>query len=66
MFGNFTGVVNNPGSNTFLWDEAAIGRRLKHDDAAGACPDAKALAARIDEVAQRLRTTLPAAQPAAK
>lgn len=48
------------------YEEATQESYLAQTRAAGACPDAKALAARIDEVAQRLRTTLPAAQPAAK
>ncbi|MDP2793326.1 MAG: hypothetical protein Q8O25_04460 [Sulfurisoma sp.] len=37
---------------------------LAQTRASGACPEAKTLAGRIAEVAQRLRTALPAAQPA--
>jgi len=48
------------------YEEATQESYLAQTRAASACPDAKALAGRIDEVAQRLRTTLPAAQPAAK
>lgn len=39
---------------------------LAQTRAAVACPEPKTLAGKIDAVAQRLRTTLPAAQPAAK
>ena len=48
------------------YEEATQESYLAQTRATSACPDAKALAARIDDVAQRLRTTLPAAQPAAK
>jgi hypothetical protein len=48
------------------YEEATQEAYLAQTRAAGACPDAKTLASRIDEVAQRLRATLPAAQPAAK
>jgi hypothetical protein len=48
------------------YEEATQEAYLAQTRAAGACPDAKTLAGRIDEVAQRLRATLPAAQPAAK
>lgn len=44
------------------YEEATQESYLAQTRAAGACPDAKALAGRIDEVAQRLRTTLPAAK----
>lgn len=48
------------------YEEATQEGYLAQTRAAGACPEAKILAARIDELAQRLRTALPAAQPAAK
>lgn len=48
------------------YEEATQEGYLAQTRSAGACPDAKALAGRIDEVAQRLRTELPATQPAAK
>lgn len=48
------------------YEEATQEGYLAQTRAAGACPEAGLLAGRIDEVAQGLRTTLPAAQPAAK
>lgn len=48
------------------YEEATQESYLAQTRATTSCPDAKTLAGRIDEVAQRLRTTLPAAQPAAK
>lgn len=48
------------------YEEATQEGYLAQTRGAAPCPEAKALAAGIDELAQRLRTTLPAAQPAAK
>lgn len=48
------------------YEEATQEGYLAQTRGAAPCPDAKALAGRIDELAQRLRATLPAAQPAAK
>jgi hypothetical protein len=48
------------------YEEATQESYLAQTRATTACPDAKTLAGRIDEVAQRLRTALPAAAPAAK
>lgn len=48
------------------YEEATQEGYLAQTRAAGACPEAKLLAGRIDEVAQGLRRTLPAAPPAAK
>lgn len=48
------------------YEEATQEGYLAQTRASGTCPEAKALAGKIDEVAQRLRTALPAAQPAAK
>ncbi len=48
------------------YEEATQEGYLAQTRSAGACPDAKTLAGRIDELAQRLGTSLPAAQPAAK
>lgn len=48
------------------YEEATQAGYLDQTRGATPCPEAKALAGRIEELAQRLRTTLPAAQPAAK
>ncbi len=48
------------------YEEATQEGYLAQTRAAGACPDTKAFASRIDEIAQRLKTALPAALPAAK
>lgn len=48
------------------YEEATQEGYLAQTKASGTCPDAKTLAGKIDEVAQRLKTALPAAQPAAK
>lgn len=48
------------------YEEATQESYLAQTRASGACPDAKTLAGRIGEVAQRLQTALPAAQPASK
>ncbi|BAO28959.1 hypothetical protein [Sulfuritalea hydrogenivorans] len=48
------------------YEEATQEGYLTQTRSAVACPDARSLAGRIDEVAQRLRTALPAAQPVAK
>ncbi len=48
------------------YEEATQEGYLAQTKASGTCPDTKTLAARIDEVAQRLKTALPAALPAAK
>lgn len=44
------------------YEEATQESYLAQTRAAGNCPDARTLAGRIDEVSQRLRATLPAAQ----
>lgn len=48
------------------YEEATQEGYLAQTRAGGACPEAKILAGRIDAIAQGLRTTLPAAAPAAK
>ena len=48
------------------YEEATQESYLAQTRSTTACPDAKALADRISEVAQRLRAALPAPQPAAK
>lgn len=48
------------------YEEATQEGYLAQTRAAGGCPDAKALAGRIDDIAQRLGKALPVAQPAAK
>lgn len=48
------------------YEEATQAGYLAQTRAAGTCPDTKTFAARIDELAQRLKTALPAALPAAK
>lgn len=48
------------------YEEATQEGYLAQTRAPGTCPDAKSLAGKIDEVAQRLKTALPAAQPASK
>ena len=44
------------------YEESTQESYLAQTRAATPCPDAKTLAGRIDDVAQRLRTTLPAAK----
>lgn len=48
------------------YEEATQEGYLAQTRAAGGCPDAKTLAARIDDVALRLGKALPPAPPAAK
>ncbi|MDP1734678.1 MAG: hypothetical protein Q8L44_09990 [Sulfuritalea sp.] len=48
------------------YEEATQEGYLAQTKVSGTCPDAKTLAGGIDEVAQRLKAALPAAQPAAK
>lgn len=47
------------------FEEATQQGYLAQTRAVSACPEVKALAGKIDEVAQTLRTALPASQPAA-
>ena len=48
------------------YEEATQESYLALTRSGGTCPDAKTLTGRIDELAQRLKTALPATQPAAK
>ena len=48
------------------YEEATQEGYLAQTRASGTCPDVKTLAGKLDEVAQRLRTALPADQPASK
>lgn len=48
------------------YEEATQEAYLAQTKTSGACPDAQALAGKLNELAQRLQTALPAAQPAAK
>ena len=48
------------------YEEATQEGYLAQTRAAGACPEVKLLAGKIEKVAQGLRKTLPAAPPAAK
>jgi len=48
------------------YEEATQEGYLAQTRAASACPDTRTFASRIDELAQRLKTALPAALPAAK
>ena len=61
-------LAHSPKTQRFgtAYEEATQEGYLAQTKASGTCPDAKALGGRIDEVAQRLKTALPAALPAAK
>ena len=48
------------------YEEATQEAFMAQTRASGICPDAKALAGKLDAVAQGLQTALPAAQPASK
>lgn len=48
------------------YEEATQEGYLAQTRASGTCPEAKTLDGQINQVAQRLKTALPAAQPAAK
>lgn len=48
------------------YEEATQEGYLAQTRGSGACPEAKALAGQISEIAQGLKTALPAAQPAVK
>lgn len=48
------------------YEEATQESYLAQTKSAGSCPDAKILADKIDEVAQRLKTTLPVATTGGK
>jgi hypothetical protein len=61
-------LAHSPKTQRFgtAYEEATQEGYLAQTKASGTCPDAKTLAGRIDEVAQRLKAALPAALPAAK
>ena len=48
------------------YEEATQEAYLAQTRASGTCPDVKTLAGKLDDVAQRLKMVLPAAQPAPK
>jgi hypothetical protein len=48
------------------YEEATQEAFLAQTKASGTCPDARAFTGKLNDVAHRLQTALPAAQPAAK